>query len=345
MTLRVTVKARGVQRERRFPEGTSKQTIRDWIDRERGRLKDELPPASPGTLAKDVERYLDTLVDRPALKKERTVHLDWWIARLGKLRRSQITAPLIRTHLAELRTRRAASTCNHYRMALSHLWSTLDGKNAVNPCRDVPTFEEPEAEPRNLPQSVVWLLLEAFPKLGQTKKGEKRGSVNLGQLRLSVMAYTGLSPAEIMRIRPHDLMLAVRAVYVRRRQKGKGSEGMLLPLTKDGAAALQAFSEACAFGRFSTHALYQSWVRSCKRLLKRDDLDPSTRRYLLEARPYDLRHSFATFLLEKTGSLTTTKELMRHRSSKTTKRYARAAVAPHLRAALDAAGERQPPSS
>lgn len=71
-------------------------------------------------------------------------------------------------------------------------------------------------------------------------------------------------------------------------------------------------------------------------MLETDGLDAHTRRLLEEARPYDLRHSYATFVLEQTQNLKTTQELMRHRSSKTTKRYARAAIAPHLRAAIDA---------
>lgn len=335
-TLRATVKARGVQRERRFPLGTSKRTIQDWKDRERGRLKDERPPASRGTFAKDVERYLDTLADRRALKKERTYQLDWWIARVGKLRRSAITAPLIRTALAELRTKQAASTCNHYRMALAHLWSTLDGKNGVNPVRDVPTFEEPEAEPRQIPTGLVTRILDAMPALGQTKKGQKRSRVSLTRLRFIVMVTTGLSPAEIMRILPGDLHLAERVVYVRRRRKGKGSSGMLLPLGAEGAAALEAFADAGAFGRFSTHAAYQSWVRACKTVLKDTTLTNTERRILERCRPYDLRHTYATHLLLSTHNIGTTRELMRHRSAKTTKRYAGAAVLPHLRAAVDA---------
>lgn len=338
-TVRHTVKARGKQREKRFPLNTSPQKIADWKARERKRLEAERPRPSRGTLAQDIERYLATLIDRRALLKERTYQLDWWEHRFGKLRRSDITAPMIRAALAELRTTKAASTCNHYRIALSHLWTTLDGKNAANPCRDVPMFEEPEAEPRNLPPALVTAILDAFPSMGRAVKNQKRSAVSLGALRLRVMATTGLSPAEIMRIRPGDVQLADRAVYVRRRQKGKGADGMMYPLLQPGVDALAAFADAHAFGSFSTHALYQSWVRACKRLLK-GELDAASRRLLTTARPYDLRHTFGTFLLQHTQNLATTKELMRHRSSKTTKRYVRAAVAPHLRAALD----RQPVS-
>jgi integrase len=339
-SIRVTVKARGHQRERRFPAGTSLRVIQDWKDRERGRLKDSLPPASPGTFAKDVERYLETLVDRPTLRQERAHQLDWWIARFGRLRRDQITAPAIRAHLAELRTHKAASTCNHYKIALSHLWTTLDGKNARNPCRDVPLYDEPEAEPRNLPAELVTLVLGTLHPLGRAVKGQKRSHVNLTLIRLRIMATTGLSPAEIRRVTADDLLLEQRAVYVRRRLKGKGSPGMVLPLTEAGVAAFQALADADAFGYFSTESVHQMWKRACKRLLKRDDLSPATRRLLQTSRPYDLRHTFGTFLLHQTQDLNTTRELMRHRTSKTTLRYVRSAVAPHLRAAID--GIRQP---
>lgn len=334
--IRVTVKARGVQRERRFPAGTSLRTIQDWKDRERGRLKELKPPPTRGTFTKDAERYLDTLTDRPKLKKERATQLDWWIERFGKQRRSDIDSMKIRTALTELRLTKAASTCNHYRMTLAHLWTTLDGKNAANPLRDVPVYLEPEAEPRALPAAVVTLIFSALSKWGAARKGHKRSTTSFAALRLNVMYQTGLSPAEIMRIVPGDVALKDRAVYVRRRLKGKGVEGMMYPLTTRGTAALQAFVDAKAFGRFSTHAVYRCWVRACKRLRQRKDLDASTRRILEEARPYDLRHTFATMMLAKTQNLKTTQELMRHRSSKTTKRYARAAVAAHLRASVDA---------
>lgn len=332
--LRATVKARGVQRERWYAVGTSLRTIQDWRDRERGRLKDDRPAAARGTFAKDADRYLDTLSDRPKLKRERTYQLEWWRIRFGALRRTSIQSPDIRAALADLRTTKAASTCNHYRMALAHLWTTLDGKDARNPLRDVPVFQEPEAEPRNLAPGVVDQIFAALAKLGPTRKGQKRARVSLAELRLRVMYATGLSPAEIMRITPGDLALPSRAVYVRRRLKGKGAEGMLLPLTAQGVTALEAFAAADAFGPFSTHAVYRCWVRACKRLRKAD-VGPALDRILRSARPYDLRHSFGTWLLQGTGDLAATKELMRHRSTKTTKRYVRAAVAPHLRLVID----------
>lgn len=334
MSLRVTVKAYGKQREKRFPADTAKRIIQDWKDRTRGRLKDDLPPAGRETFAADVDRYLPTLADRYKLHKERRQQLEWWIRHFPARRRADITPAEIRAALAELRQTRSASTCNKYRMALSHLWSTLDGKTNRNPLRDVPQFPEPEAEPRNLPDALVTQILEAFAKRGAPKKGQKRAAISLAELRLRVMWRTGLSPAEIMRIQPGDLRLDDAAVYVRRRQKGKGSDGMLLPLTPEGVTALQTFAAHQAFGPFSTHAVYRGWALACRKIRERGDVDPQTDRLLAQARPYDLRHTFGTMVLQRTQDLKVTQELMRHRSSKTTKRYVRAAVPAHLRAAV-----------
>jgi integrase len=337
---RATVKVRGQQREKEFPLGTSDRVVQDWKDRARGKLKDERPPTTRGTFAADVERYLPTLADRYDLQKERTRQLDWWSLRFGRMKRATIEPAQIQAELAELRLTHAASTCNHYRIALSHLWRTLDGKNKPNPLRDVATYEEPEPEPRNLSPLTVRLVLEAWPDWGEAKKGEKRTRVNLAKRVLTVMLRTGLTPADLKRLQRRDLaQLAVGSIYVRRRMKGKGVVGSMFPLDADGIAALTAFRDAGLVGRrFSTHAIYKGWVKTCRRLLERGDLDPVVRDELERARPYDFRHTYGTFVLERTQNLKTTQELLRHRSGKMTKRYAAAMVLPHLRAAVDRLG-------
>lgn len=108
----------------------------------------------------------------------------------------------------------------------------------------------------------------------------------------------------------------------------------MFPVTTKGAAALQALADAGAFGPFSTHAVYQSWVRGCKAAAREETLAEADRAILREARPYDLRHSFATHVMRTTGDLMLTKELMRHRSTRTTRRYAQSAIPEHLRAAV-----------
>lgn len=349
---RITVKVSGRQSERTFPLSTSARTIQDWKDRERARLEDAEPRTTRGTLTKDVDTHLDSLADKPKLKKERTYQLGWWTRRFGTLRRSDISAVMIRTALAELRRHREASTCNHYRDALAAVWTTIDGKDGRSPFRNVPKFTEPESEPRDLPRTLIMRVLDTMADHSRGQKGKRRGTVSFAKLRLCVTWTSGLSPAEIMRVQPSDLFLDAAAVYARRREKGKGVEGMLLPLTPDGVAAFRAFADASAFGRFSTHSVYKAFRRACRKLLARDaaladdakEFTDIGRRLLERARPYDLRHTFGTFVFRQTGDLQTTKELMRQRSTKTTKRYMRGAIPEHLRAAIQSlpAGTIQP---
>jgi len=335
-TFRATTKVRGRQVQETFPIGTPDAVIAAWKARVRNQIDLGLPKARAGSLAADVPVYLATLIDRPALLKERERQLDWWTRRLGHLPRTSITAPMIARALAELRLSRAAGTCNHYRTALSHLWSTLDGKAAPSVLRDVKTHTEPDPEPRDLSPRTIALILEAWHNLGPPVKGQKRTTVNLAKVVATVMLHTGITPAEMRRLRPRDFHLEAASVYLQRRIKGKGIVGGEYPLSAAGVAALAAFRSAELVGRpFSSKSVRQGFVNVCRRLLLRGDLDEATRQELARARPYDLRHTFGTFVLERTMNLKVTQELMRHRSAKMTKRYVGGQVMPYLRAAVN----------
>lgn len=349
---RVTVKARGRQSERSFPLSTPARTIEDWKDRERARLKERQPRAARGSLTKDVDTYLDTLVDRPKLRAERTFYLAWWIQRFGTLKREDIVAVMIRTALAERRTEYSASYCNHYRTALLAVWTTLDGKAKPNPFKDVPKQKQPEAEARALPWLIVERILDTMVDRGRPVKGKARAKVSLSKLRSYVEWQTGMSPAEIMRVQAQDLYLPTAALYARPREKGQGVEGVMMPLTPAGVDAWSALQAAGGLGRYSTAAVYKSFRLACDKLLEADAQRPEHEQHYTElgrliierARPYDLRHTFGTFVFRMTGDLHATQEMMRHADQKTTKRYTRAAVPAHLRAATDrlSAGTLQP---
>jgi hypothetical protein len=65
------------------------------------KLRANRPRVFGGTLAADVEVYLATLADRPALQALRRVHLAWWVARFPNRSRHTLNAPELRTALAE----------------------------------------------------------------------------------------------------------------------------------------------------------------------------------------------------------------------------------------------------
>ena len=212
-----------------------------------------------------------------------------------------------------------ASTVKHRRTALLHLWHRLDGKDAATPVRRSLVPAEPEPEPRGLPYSLVQDLLDAIPEQGQGVKGRMRDCASKTKARLTLMAYTGLPPRTIMRLRPRDVRWDAGAVFIQGRRKGKGTKGQTIPLTSAGLEALRRFDEVDCWGSFSTSSAWKSFQGTCAR--------PD----LTGLRPYDLRHSFGTAVYAATGDLRATQQLLGHASRATTDRYTLAAVPGRLK--------------
>jgi len=255
--------------------------------------------------------------------RERRRHVELWIAEFGHRRRDTITTADIDEVLSGwLIDGLAASTVKHRRTALLHLWHRLDGKDAATPVRRSLVPAEPEPEPRGLPYSLVQDLLDAMPEQGQGVKGRTRDSASKTKARLTLMAYTGLPPRTIMRLRPRDVRWDAGAVFIQGRRKGKGTKGQTIPLTSAGLEALRRFDELDCWGAFSTSSAWKSFQRACAKL------------ELTGLRPYDLRHSFGTAVYAATGDLRATQQLLGHASRTTTDRYTLAAVPGRLKVAV-----------
>lgn len=264
----------------------------------------------------------------------------------------------------------SARQVNNRLRALENVYTVLDGRHAPNPVREAGEAAEPDHVPRALAFALIEKVLAEMPderygakltpasvaairkalarrrrdwgrisrlaleygvsetmirKIHAGGYGGKNGP-GLTKLRIRVFPYTGLSHGELMGITETDLHLDDTPpwVWVAGRLKGKGTKGVAQPLTPEGADALRALAAAGGLGRFSVSSMWRSWARGCA---KAD---------VTGTRPYDLRHSHATELLEKTGgNLPVTQLLMRHKDHRTTLRYAAAAVDPVRRAAID----------
>lgn len=257
----------------------------------------------------------------------------------------------------------SASQVNKRLRALENLWTVLDGRHAPNPVRDdVTEPTEPDEEPRGLSYDVVEAILAAMPERRHARvltpdavaaiQSEPKTSASvlarshgvsetmirkiragahaedtpaLTVLRLRVIAYVGLSHGELRRVRSDDLHLEDTPpwLFVAGRRKGAGTKGTPQPLTREGAAALRALVAAGGLGAFSHSSMWKSFQRACGKL------------GLVGLRPYDLRHSFASAVLERTGNLAVTQLLMRQKHQRTTLRYGKRAVSPVLAAALE----------
>ena len=161
-----------------------------------------------------------------------------------------------------------------------------------------------------------------MPEQGQPIKGKARDTASKTKARMTLMAYTGFSPATIMRLRHQDVRWNAGAVFVPGRRKGKGTKGQVVPLTSAGLAALRRFDALDCWGAFSTSSVWKSFQRACDTL------------GLSGLRPYDFRHSFGTAVYAATGDLRATQQLLGHASRVTTDRYTLAAVPERLQIAV-----------
>jgi integrase len=237
----------------RFPPGTPQRVLIEARDAMKARLRKQRNDqkrlaVKSGTFAADAERYLLAVKSMPTYA-DRAWQISKWVDRFGDWRRHDITASDI------------------FRTAIRHLWNVLDGKAERNPVRDVPMAREPDALPRNIPPDV------AADILGRIRPSKARAVLRL-------MIATGMTPTEIRRIEPTDVL--PDALIARGRRKGKGTKARALPITPAVRVALDEFIAADAWGGVSLKTTGAAW-----RLARRKAGHG-------QHTSYDLRHTYLT---------------------------------------------------
>lgn len=295
----------------------SRLDVREWVRAQHVTIKQGIELAEPGSFAADVDDYLDAARSMPSFA-ERQYHMREW-ARLFVGRDRDTIKPLeIRTHLERLRVRLSPASCNKRRTALMSFYTAMNGKSGYNPVRDVPKYRE-EAEMRAQTPMTIYRIL-AFMEPSQTRA------------RLFVILWTGWPHAQLKRLKPEHLDLKRARAYVTPRRKGKGTAGRWLPLLPQAVAALKDFIAWDCFtptidGKlrpFSHSAMHSSFARALAKLnahRARLKLPP------LDVRPYDLRHTFGTWLAERITDDRALQELMLHSRAEQTRRYTERATA------------------
>lgn len=329
----VTVRVNGHLYTDTFPLETPFETMQAWRVAQIHRYGATHVPNATGSFAADIEAYLVRVAAMPSIG-QRAAHLEVWAQELGRDRpRSSITTAEIDAVIQRWQldgvippgargprpSRRAAlapGTVRRRKTSLQSFFNLMNGKGGANPARSATVPPEPKPEPRDIDRLVIDRIIAAMPEWQDTKPGAIR-RLNLGRLRVAVMAATGIPPGLLQQIRPTDLILSTPAsVRVPRRKKGGGIAARLIPLTEKGRVALQAFHAANAYGVFAIAALN----RSFKRAARRAGLDAK------RVRLYDLRHSFLTDLYRATHDLATVGRLGLHAPGSTiTARYAQGA--------------------
>lgn len=301
-----------------LPADSSDDDVLRWQSDTRDRYRLVNAPAQVDSFAADVAAYLARVQSMPTID-QRGAHLELWLQMLGRDRsRHSIKTADVDVVLHEWLQTLEPGTVRKRRTALQSFFAKMDGESQTarrNPVKTAYMPQEPKPAARALDYPDIERALAAMPLMRDTQK-HLPPRVNLSRVRARVMAFTGLPPGIIGKVKKHDLNLTAGTVRVAGRTKGGGVEARVLPLTAEGVEAFTAFHQANAYGSFAIESVNRAWKRGCKRA----GLDPT------QIRLYDLRHSFLTQLYRVTRDLATVARLGLHaEGSPITAIYARAA--------------------
>lgn len=279
-----------------------------WREEVKARAVLKLPqPAKQSglpTLAEDAPRYLAAVQGMPTIK-DRTRHIQAWVAALGTHPRSAITSVDVRQVLETWRKGGVSNgTLNLRRTALMHLYRVLDQDTpATNPVSGIRRYPEPEQAMIAHPPQTIAKVLSKVPESRYKRI-------------LAVAAWTGWPYRQILNLAPPDLSrLRQRRARVTPRRKGGGAEGAWLPLTPQAAKALKALRLPGDLQKFHRRVAWTIWRKGCLAA----NVEP--------CRPYDLRHGFLTNVALVSGDARAIMELAQHSTLEQSIRYTKAAGA------------------
>jgi len=338
--LSAVVKVGKRQKEKRFPKGTPIKEIREWqtnmraaLTKKRGKARG---PVGRGTFASDVERFLATVTKRPSYGSAQAC-LNAWAEAFGDRRRSTITLADYQAVMdGWQRTedhpdgRYSGSMLNHCKDWLVELYRTLDEcEDADNVATKLRRHAQAPPEPRAIPDDIVDEILDAMLP-------------SKARACCKVLAHVGMPPARQRRLKPTQLDLKNKTVFLVRRRKGGGTEEKTFPLTAKGVAAFEEFVAMNAWGGVKKESIYTSFLRgvgAANRARAKAGLP-----LIPPLRPYDLRHTFGAKVYRKTGDLGAAAALL-DVTLETAKRYTLSAVPVRLAKAVEALDDETAPAT
>lgn len=302
-------------REYRFPLGTPLDFLKTFRARRMLEVHASAPPpATRGTLAADVARYL-TISRHLAGWISRRSELRAWLAALGPrvsryaVRRDDI----LRARAAWLSADVAPKTINNRLGALRALYTALDGPDVQTPVdriRPLPVRRPPPTAVTPETIATVYAGLLRAEARGLLRDARTRA-------RFRLLAETGRRPSELMRTEPSDFDLD-RGIWHVRDGKGGFTLGGVY-LTTSVRAAVDAFIAADAFGPFNTG--------SFSRTLRAAGWPP-------DVRVYSLRHGVGMALADAGADHVDIAAVLGHRDVRTTREHYVGLRASRTRAAL-----------
>jgi integrase/recombinase XerC/integrase/recombinase XerD len=243
-----------------------------------------------------------------------------WAAAQG-LEPQAVPAKAVRRYIAHLSAQGAApSSCARKLAALRALFSSQreHGRIAQNPAELVSTPRRAAHLPHVLSAGEAQRLLDGIPG------GDP---LALRDRALFELAYScGLRAAELVSLRVEDLDHDAEQLRV----EGKGRKTRIVPVGELASDALAAYLERARPALLPAAASPQElFLSKSGRALGTGDVRRRLRTWSLRTRagagrsPHDLRHSFATHLLDGGADLRSIQELLGHASVSSTQIYTR----------------------
>ena len=246
-----------------------------------------------------------------------------------------------------------ASTSNHYRLALSHLFNELDKlkPEAINPIENIPMRAQRGPQEKGQDMRIV---REILAHGGKTKFGPKDA---VTPLRLAVLAYVHITPTQLMELEltdfhdvpdatPEEILDGIITITKQPRRKGRKDKPLpapeTIPVNTYGVEALRAYAQyPDAWGKeFSLPSANKTFKRWC-RLTQAALADRGVKVDLSRMTVYHLKHSLATAatmasagLMDQTGKIRQDEGVVKaldHANSRTTRIYTQASVSPLVR--------------
>ena len=318
---------------KRFKPDTAPVVLREALKNMKARARfPAVRPASASSLfPEDAAAYLKLVRHMPSFD-DREYEVNQWAKAFAGRTRQSLTGPDIRAVLESWRVSGradgkgglSASSLNKRRTALMSLFTTLDGKSAANPVRDVPEYDESESEQiRAISLSLFYRLLVRVGRL----KWKTRRKVHQGtkrrpsktRARLRVMLWTGWPHKQLMALKPDDVDWDAGTARVSPRRKGKGYPATTVPLLPQALHALKRFDEAKAWGKFSQSGMHKALSRAVT--AENAWRAKHGKRPVKRVRPYDARHQFGHLIATVTNDERAIQSLMLHSTSAQTRRY------------------------
>lgn len=244
-------------------------------------------------------------------------------------RPSEITRPMIQGFSAFLfRSSMARSSISRKLSALRSLFRHLLKLHKItsDPCSGVRNPKQDQRAPSMINVDQVFSLLDDHsPSKQETFPGHDQETevISLRDMALLELLYgSGLRISEALGLDVKDIHPASRHVRV----MGKGNKERIVPLSDSSVAALERWLSA---RQSIPHAQGECAVflglrgkrldrRQAARILEKHSQHAGIPQHLS---PHDLRHSFATHLLEGGADLRCVQELLGHSRISTTQRY------------------------